>query len=438
MAFPVPRNEPQRLEAVREYEILDSAPELAYDEITELAAQIAGCPVASIGMMDETREWFKSKYGVPPDLTEIPREMNVCNVTICGTDVLVVPDLSQDERFRDYPMIAGEPGFRFYCGAPLINPEGYALGTLCVLDFQPREPTRAHIDGIRRLSHQVVTQLELRRNLLETERTLQRLDEARREIERQREQSERLLRSILPGTIADELKEKQRVVPRFFPSAAVLFADFEGFTRLAERLEPKGLVEQLDQYFSALDEIAERHGLEMLKTVGDCYMCVGGLPEPNRTHPLDACLAALEMQDYFVRQNRQREKLRLPRWELRIGIHTGPVMAGVVGRRKFLYDVWGDAVNIAARMESAGEAGRINVSEEVRARVDALFDFEPRGSVEAKNKGKLSMFYLMQPKPAFREGTGVNEAFRNEAERSFPGFLRRGATAGLRGVAASH
>ena len=418
MAFPLPSNEPQRLTALREYRIIDTAPELAYDDLTELAAQIAHCPVASIGIMDANREWIKSKYGLPADFNELPREMNICATTICGTDVLVVPDLSKDERFASYPLVSSEPYVRFYCGMPLINPGGYALGSLCIIDFQPRELTFEQVDAIRCLSRQAVAQLELRRNLLE-------LDDAKRELESQREKSEKLLLSIFPRPIADELKQHSRVTPRFFDAATILFADFEGFTRLAERLEPKGLVDQLDQYFCALDEIAERHGLEMLKTIGDCYMCVGGLPEPNRSHPLDACLAALEMQDYMAKLNRQRERMRLQHWGLRIGIHTGPVMAGVVGRRKFLYDVWGDAVNIASRMEAAGAGDRINVSEAVQARVKSLFEFEPRGSVEAKNKGRLNMFYLGRLKPELsRDAAGLigSDALRVEAAKLFPDF----------------
>jgi adenylate cyclase len=425
MAFPLPSNEPQRLAALREYRILDTAPELAYDDLTELAAQIAHCPVACIGIMDTNREWIKSKYGLPADFNELPREMNVCSTTICGTDVLTVPDLSKDERFATYPLVSSEPYIRFYCGMPLINPEGYALGTLCIIDFQPRDLTFEQVDAVRCLSRQAVAQLELRRNLLE-------LDEAKRELELQREKSEKLLLSIFPGPVADELKQHSRVTPRFFDSATILFADFEEFTRLAERLEPKSLVDQLDQYFSALDQIAERHGLEMLKTIGDCYMCVGGLPEPNRSHPFDACLAALEMQNYMAKLNRQRERMRLQHWELRIGIHTGPVMAGVVGRRKFIYDVWGDAVNIASRMEAAGAGGRINVSEAVQARVKSLFELEPRGSVEVKNKGRLNMFYISRLKPELSgdaAGFIANDGLRAEAEKLFPDFSRRRSSA---------
>ena len=174
------------------------------------------------------------------------------------------------------------------------------------------------------------------------------------------------------------------------------------------------------------DEISSRHRLEKLKTIGDAYMCAGGLPEAQRTHPVDACLAALEFQDYMARANQQREKLRLPRWELRIGLHTGPVMAGVVGRRRFTYDVWGDAVNVAARMEAAGSAKSINVSEGTMNRVKSLFEFEDRGVLEVKNKGGLRMFYLLRiPTGLARDAAGrvPNDKFHLACTSLFNGYL---------------
>ncbi|MBX6366331.1 MAG: GAF domain-containing protein [Rhodospirillales bacterium] len=418
-------SEAMRLSALRSYAILDTGPELAYDEITELAAQICGCPVAVIGFIDETRDWKKSKYGAPPDYTGMPREISICSATICGNDLLVVPDLSQDERFANNPTVAGEPHLRLYCGMPLINPDGYALGTLCVVDFQPRELTFEQTEAIRRLARQVVSQLELRRSLRKLDERMRQLEEMHAEIAAERDKSNRLLRNILPDSIVRELRDQDRVVPRFYESATVMFADFEGFTRLTERMDPKGLVEQLDQFFSAFDEIAERHRLEKLKTIGDAFMCAGGLPEPSRTHAVDACLAALAMQDYMARVNRQREKLHLPRWELRIGLHTGPVMAGVVGQRKFIYDVWGDAVNIAARMEAAGAAGRINLSEAAMSRVKSLFDFEDRGVVDVKNKGQLRMHFLTRIRRELsrdEQGRVPAETFHVESARLFPGY----------------
>jgi class 3 adenylate cyclase len=405
----------ERVAVLRDYGILRSTPEPAYDEIAELAAQVCNCPAAIINFIDDANVWSKCRYGLPPK-GPIPREMSLCSTTFRGCDLLVISDLTKDERSAHLPSVTGQPHLRFYCGMPLINPEGYALGTLCVVDFQPHDITFDQCEAVRRLGRQVVNQLELRRSV-------QQLDRMRQELQVQKEESERLLHNILPVSVSQELKDTNRVTARFYDATTILFADFEGFTKLAESLEPRELIGQLDDYFSAIDEIAERHRLEMLKTIGDAYMCVGGLPETNRSHPIDACLAALEVQQLVVGMNSKRKKLRLPSWELRIGIHTGPVIAGVVGRRKFIYDVWGDAVNVAAHMEAAGTPGKINLSQTVYQRTKDLFDFEPRGSLEAKNKGRLEMLYLLRIKTKLAkdaEGALPNEAFYATAGMQAP------------------
>jgi class 3 adenylate cyclase len=421
---PVPDNDAERVTALHGYQILDTAPEVAYDEITEILAQVCNCPVATIGLMDENREFYKSKIGIASEICEAPREMNICSHTVCGSDMMVVPDLREDDRFTSYPGVADDPHYRFYCGMPLVNDEGYVLGNICVVDFEPRKLTFQQTEAMRLLARQVMAQLELHRSLNQRDQALRELEASQAELEKQKAQSDQLLHNILPGPVAEELKNNKRVTPRFCDQATILFTDFEGFTKLAERIEPKVLVEQLDQYFSALDEIAERHRLEMLKTIGDSYMCVGGLPEKNRTNVVDACLAALEMQTYMTKANKQREKMRLPRWDLRIGLHTGPVMAGVVGRRKFSYDIWGDAVNIAARMTTNSKPGRVNISGSVFQRVERLFDVEERGSIEVKNKGELEMYFLKEIKTEFT-GNDLhtpNDAFHRECEKIFPGY----------------
>jgi hypothetical protein len=136
---PIPKNEVERLAALKSYDVLDTPPELAYDELTELAARLCGCPPAFISLMDESRQWFKSTCGFPPEHTEIPRDDSVCATTICQNDLLVVPDLAADERFRHLSFVSGEPHLRFYCGMPLINSEGYALGTICGMGFEARD-----------------------------------------------------------------------------------------------------------------------------------------------------------------------------------------------------------------------------------------------------------------------------------------------------------
>jgi class 3 adenylate cyclase len=386
MTYPLPENEAERLAAVDTYEIADTPPEVAYDDIAELAAQICGCPIGLINVIADTREWLKAKYGLPPNVAYLPRG-TACSTAICQNDLLTVPDMSRDDRFADHAVVKEAPHFRFYCGMPLINPEGYALGTVCVFDFEPRKLTFEQSESLRRLSGQTMAQLELRRKLIE-------LSGARKELEAEKARSDELLLNILPAKIADELKSGSEIEPRHYSSTTILFTDFKGFTRLAEASEPRTLVNDLNQYFSAFDEIMERHNMEKLKTIGDSYMCAGGLPEENRTHPVDACRAAIEIRDFMARVNSQREKMRLPAWELRIGLHTGPVMAGVVGKKKFTYDIWGDAVNIASRMESTGEPGRIALSESTYHHVKDQFECEHRGPIEIKNRGVMEAYFL--------------------------------------------
>ncbi len=386
MTYPVPDNEAERLAAVESYQVTDTPPELSYDDIAELAAQICGCPVGLVNVIADSQEWLKARYGLPPNLAYLPRG-TMCSTAICQSDLLTVPDLTKDERFADQAGVTGEPHFRFYCGMPLINTEGYALGTVCVFDFEPRELTFEQSESLRRLSGQTMAQLELRRKVIE-------LSGAKQALESEKTRADELLLNIVPAKIAEELKARNAVEPKFHDSVTIMFTDFKGFTRLAEASEPRALVHDLDQYFSAFDEIVEQHNLEKIKTIGDAYMCAGGLPEENRTHPVDACRAALRIQEYMARVNTQREKMRLQPWELRIGLHTGPVMAGVVGKRKFTYDIWGDAVNVASRIESNGEAGRIALSENTYNHVKDQFECEHRGPIEAKNKGPLETYFL--------------------------------------------
>ena len=277
----------------------------------------------------------------------------MCSTTICGADVFVVPDMTQDPRFNRSPMVVGNPHCRFYCGMPLITDEGYALGTLCVMDFEPRQLSFEQIESLRRLSRQVLTQLELRRKLIEHDQTIKELDQARIESSPPRRRAPKSSSTTCCLRQShDELKKNGKVQPKYTRSATILFADFQGFTLLAERAEPAVLVGLLDQYFTAFDDIVARHGLEKLKTIGDAYMAVGGMPATDRRHPIDACLAALEMQATVARIKSRNEKMRLPALELRVGIHTGPVISGVVGNRRFTFDIWGDAVNTASFMEA--------------------------------------------------------------------------------------
>jgi class 3 adenylate cyclase len=231
----------------------------------------------------------------------------------------------------------------------------------------------------------------------------------------EKEKSASMLRNILPDELAQELMQTGSVIPMEYESATILFTDFKNFTSSAEMLSPEDLIFQLDAVFSQFDDIALRHSMEKLKTIGDSYMAAGGIPQGNFTHPVDACLFALEIRT-FMNTIMMTKKLKgLPFWEIRIGIHTGSVVAGVVGKTKFAYDIWGDTVNTASRMESSSIAGEINLSESTYEKVKRFFDFEFRGKVEAKNKGELGMYFLKRLKPEFsldRDGISPNDTFK--------------------------
>lgn len=213
-----------------------------------------------------------------------------------------------------------------------------------------------------------------------------------------KKKSERLLLNILPEPIAAELKDKGHSDAKQFESVSVIFTDFKGFTEISEKLSPKDLVAEIDEVFSAFDQLIDKYGLEKIKTIGDAYMAAGGLPVPNKTHPKDVVTAAMEIRDYMTLWGEMKRAEGKPHFQIRIGIHTGPVVAGIVGTKKFQYDIWGDAVNIAARIESSGEVGKINISEATYELLkdDPQFSFERRGKIKAKGKGELEMFFVDQ------------------------------------------
>jgi class 3 adenylate cyclase len=236
---------------------------------------------------------------------------------------------------------------------------------------------------------------ELKRTNTEISQKNKLIEKQKTDIEKEKNRTEELLLNILPREVADELKTRpDRRYTRSYTQVSVLFTDFEGFTQIAGRISPEELVKELDECFSAFDEICGRHRLEKIKTIGDAYMCAGGLPQANGTHAEDTVSAALEMLAFVERRRRERELRQQHAFNVRIGIHTGPVVAGVVGSRKFAYDIWGDTVNLAARLEQNGLVGRVNLSETTYELVKNRFYCRYRGQVEAKNKGLVDMYYV--------------------------------------------
>jgi len=209
-------------------------------------------------------------------------------------------------------------------------------------------------------------------------------------IQVEKQKSDDLLRNILPGEVAAELKEKGEALARQYDTVTVLFTDFVDFTRISEHLSPQQLVGELHGCFKAFDEIIERHGLEKIKTIGDAYMAVSGLPVPDAQHARKAALAALDILQYI----RRRRAANPDSFQIRIGLHSGPVVAGIVGVKKFAYDIWGDTVNTAARMETGSEPGKINISGATYDLLKTAFGCAYRGKLAAKNKGEIDMYFL--------------------------------------------
>lgn len=215
----------------------------------------------------------------------------------------------------------------------------------------------------------------------------------RNKIKKGKKMSDELLLNILPSTIAEELKSKGNAESKLIDEVTVLFTDFKGFTQLSEQFTPQELVAEINECFSAFDQIMTKHNVEKIKTIGDSYMAAGGLPTSNKTHAQDVIHAALEIQQFMAGYKKAREEAGKLFFEIRIGIHSGPVVAGIVGIRKFAYDIWGDTVNTASRMESSGEVGKVNVSESTYNLTQDVFSFTYRGKIEAKGKGEISMYF---------------------------------------------
>ena len=214
------------------------------------------------------------------------------------------------------------------------------------------------------------------------------------EVVKQKEKSEELLLNILPSEVADELKEKGYTTAKSFDEVTVLFSDIKGFTSVAENMTAQELVREINTYFSAFDGVIQNMAWKKIKTIGDAYVAVGGLPEKNSATVQNVVEAAIAMQEEIGKLKQERISANKPYFELRIGIHTGPVVAGVVGIKKFQYDIWGDTVNLAARMEQSGVPGKINISQHTYELVKEQFNCVHRGKIEAKNKGEIDMYFV--------------------------------------------
>ena len=365
-----PENEGERLAEVKRLGImeLDLSGERRYNSMTQVATYLTGCTQSAINILGSSVQQCKANFGFnmleSTMLKEVPREISVCQFSLDNPGKpLIIENILEDERTKNMKNMPFDLGFRFYAGAPLISSRGFSLGVLCVFDPTPKNLAHQQVEGLRLLSDQVV-------HMLENE-------------------------SISLGTTVPEEEteeETSQLQGQYYSVSSILFADFVGFTNMVENCEPGELLDTLNTFFSGFDRIMSKHNVRKVKTVGDCYMCVCGiLPSQQGSHAHDVCSAAVDMLKFVEGINMQHEALGKPRWELRIGIHSGPVIAGTAGNT---FDIWGDAVNIAARLESSGESGKIHISEKTKDYLEGAGSFTPRGKVELKNKGTWSTFFL--------------------------------------------
>ena len=303
----------------------------------------------------------------------------------------------------------------------------FILLVLAVLGISIRIFIRRRIDSARReqvkLEMKVAQRTkEIRAQNIQIERQRQQLEKEKNKVEEQqrllqieKDKTEKLLKNIIPESTAEELKNKGRASARAYKTVSVIFTDFVGFTKIADRMTPTELVGKLDIYFRKFDEIIVRNNLEKIKTIGDAYMCAGGVPVRNNTNPIDACLAALQIQDYMAKLKFEAIANSEEYWELRLGINTGEVTAGVIGSERLAYDIWGATVNQAQRMEMLGEPGKVTITGNTFKHIEPYFECTFRGKAQSKSRGLIDMYTVDRIKTELSvngEGIVPNERFQ--------------------------
>ena len=332
------------------------------NEMVQLACAVTDTSIALINILDRPDQKTLRSCGMPEGFpTALPMGDAICQFVLSQGDVLIIEDMSKDERTSGHPITEPPTSLHFYAGAPLVNANGYIMGTLCVMAEEPRTLEPRAVDALRRLADQVIRLLEGG------------------------------ARDGGAAVIAPA-REKTPVSGHYHSQSSILFTDFVDFTRHTEALEPAELLETLARYFGAFDKICQRFELTRIKTIGDSYMAASGIPNANPDHARAAVSAALAIRDYMAAENNARAALGDPAWEVRIGVHSGPAIAGSLGDGANL-DVWGNTVNVAARMEAASEAGRVNISDATRTLLGNA-ETEARGTLPVKNKAPLQMYFV--------------------------------------------
>ncbi|MBU1822955.1 MAG: GAF domain-containing protein, partial [Bacteroidetes bacterium] len=315
---------------------------------------------------------------------------SIFNYVVQSGEVLRLGNASETTPFASDPLVLQNKERSVLC-IPLknkgqINAVIYLTNRLTENTF-----TEQRVGLLKVLAGQISLSIE---NALLYETMEKLVEERTSELEAEKKKSDHLLLNILPEQVAEELKQSGKARPRFYDQVTIMFCDFKNFTSYAESETPESLIATLDHCFRMFDKIIKKHNIEKIKTIGDAYLCVSGLPLANPTHALDVLKAAIEFQEWISNEAIEREKTGEKFLEIRIGIHTGSVVAGVVGDSKFAYDIWGDAVNTAARMEQSGQAGKINISAATYQLIVEHYHCVYRGKIQAKNKGMIDMYFV--------------------------------------------
>ena len=368
---PKPDNENSRLKDLKDLKIIEENIEKSkrFSSFPRLAAMLTECDKAAINIVDDTSQHCKVNFGMDAIenmmVREIPRELSVCaHVLNNASEPLVINDLTKDSRtkhvFELNNPIINKTFPKFYAGSPIITSNGYILGSFCVFNSEPKALDNSKVEGLRMLADQFI-------DLYESTK-----DEYKREVK--------------PGHT-----KKEKVNGEYFSSSTVLFCDFVGFTQKTEKMQPGELVEILDTFFDGFDKIIERFELKKVKTIGDAYMAVGGIPDLNSNHSERTVMAAKEIINFVTGINFQQKALGNESWYVRIGIHSGPVIAGSTTSN---FDIWGDTVNIASRLESSGEKMKINISEQVKNLLPTSVEMTDKKMTNLKNKGEFLTYFV--------------------------------------------
>jgi len=390
------KKENERLKALYQYRVLDTEPEEAYDKIVEIASYICGTPISLITLLDSNRQWFKAKKGILQN--ETPRDLSFCNYAIKNDILLEVNDVSQDERFRNNPLVTKEPGIRFYAGAPLINSEGYKLGTLCVLDKEPRKLTAEQKQIMETLAQQVVAQMELRKQ----QRQLQELNNGLvKELEAKVEEQNKLL-NLFTRFVPDEVVAKQLngqgdvVDDAEIKELTVLFCDIRGYMSVIENLPPREVVNILQSYYSIMSDVISTYSGLVNQYVGDEIFATFGPPYSFPPYERNAVFCALEMLKKLKDLNEACMPFAKGKIKIGLGIHSGEAVTGTLGsKNKIEFSITGDTVNTGKRIESLtqNQPNTILISDIVYTRVKEWVEVKPWEPIKVKGKTEPIQIY---------------------------------------------